>query len=154
MKLKHICLQTWHYSIRHASWSIENQREKLLDPPSDITTNTVKLYQARLLLCQYNMHACWSSATTCRELLCRFSCNIYACRPSVTATNTAAVQTCPLVECCCKMDDCWTVATQLACMSIFCQSILHVCWRCASLSAITTGTVTHYHLCLLVLCLT
>ena len=45
-----------------------------------------------------------------RELLCRCSCNIYACWPSVTVTNDAAVQTCLLVECCCKVDSCWTVA--------------------------------------------
>ena len=56
---------------------------------------------------------------TCRELLCRCSCNIYACWPSVT------VQTCLLVECCCKMDACWTVATQSACQLSFCHSILY-----------------------------
>ena len=32
-------------------------------PPSDITTNTVKLYQTILLHCQYIIHVCWSSAT-------------------------------------------------------------------------------------------
>ena len=95
-------------------------------PPSYMPTNTDTL-SGRLLNCQYNIHSCWSSATPCRELLCRCSCNIYACWPSVTATNTAAVQTVLLVECCCKMGDCWTVATQLACLPIFCHSILHVC---------------------------
>ena len=83
-------------------------------PTSDMPTNTVKLYQVRLLLhCQCNIHACWSSTTPCRELLSCCSCNIYACWPSVfSATNTAAVQICLLVECCCKMDACWTVAIQ------------------------------------------
>ena len=90
----------------------------------------------------------------CRELLCRCSCNIYACWPRVTVANTAAVQTCLLVECCCKMDACWTVATQSACLLTFYHSILHVCWHCASLSAIPAGRVSHYQPCLLVWCLT
>ena len=30
VKLQQICLRTWHFSIKHASWSIENQGEKLL----------------------------------------------------------------------------------------------------------------------------
>ena len=85
----------------------------------------------------------------CRELLCRCSCNIYACWPSVTVTNTAAVLKCLLVECCCKMDACWTVATQSACLLTFCHSILHVCLRCASLPA---GMVSHYQPCLLAWC--
>ena len=92
--------------------------------------------------------------TPCRKLLCRYSCNIYACWPRVTVTNTAAVQTCLLVECCCKIDACSTVATQSACMQTFCHSILHVCWWCASLSAIPAGMVTHYQPCLLLWCLT
>ena len=101
------------------------------------------------------MHACWSSATPCRDLLCRCSCNILpvnACWPIVTATNTAAVQTCLLVECCCKMDACWTGATQSACLTIFCHPVLHVSWRCASLSDIPAGMVSNYQPCLLVWC--
>ena len=90
----------------------------------------------------------------CRELLYRCSCNTYACWPSVTVTNTAAVQTFLLVECCCKMDACWTVATQSACLLTICHSILHVCWRCASLSAIPVGMVSHYQQSCLVWCLT
>ena len=31
VKLQQICLRTWYYSIKYASWSIGNQREKLLD---------------------------------------------------------------------------------------------------------------------------
>ena len=99
----------------------------------------------------YNVHTTYMP---CRELLCRCSCNIYACWPSVTVTNTAAVWTCLLVEYCCKPDACWTVATRSVCLLTFCHSILHVCWRCASLSAIPAGMVSHYQSCLLVLCLT
>ena len=94
-----------------------------------------------------------------RELLCRCSCNMYACWPSVTVTNTATVQTCLLVECCCKIDASWTVASQSACLLNFCHSILHVCWRCASLSAlcwygvslsaVPAGMVSRYQPCLL-----
>ena len=92
----------------------------------------------------------------CRKLLCRCSCSrsIYAGWPSVTVTNAAAVQTCILIEYCCKMDAYWTVATQSPCLLTFCHSILHVCWRCASLSAIPAGMVSHYQQCLLVKCLT
>ena len=38
-------------------------------------------------------------------------------------------------------------------MPMFCNSILHVCWRCASLSALSVGMVSHYQPCLLVWCL-
>ena len=31
VKLQQICLRIWYYAIKHASWSIGNQREKLLD---------------------------------------------------------------------------------------------------------------------------
>ena len=111
----------------------------------------------------------------CRELLCRCSYNIYACRSSFTVTNTAAVQTCLLVECCCKMDVCWTVATQSAsllsfvtqyCISagvvllyllyllIWCLTISRACWYSCSLSAVPAGMVSHYQPCLLVWYLT
>ena len=52
------------------------------------------------------------------------------------------------------MNACWTVATQTACLRTFCHSIFHVCWRCASLSALPAGLVSHYQLCMLVWCLT
>ena len=105
--------------------------------PSDMSNNSVKLYQ----------QDCYIVNTTympCRELLCRCNCNIYACWPSVTVTNIAAVRTCLLVECCCKLDACWTVATQSACLLTFCHSILYVSWRSVSLSAIPAGMVSHY----------
>ena len=54
-----------------------------------------------------------------------------------------------LCRCSCK-----TVATQSACLLTFCHSISHVSWRCASLSAIPVGMVSHYQQRLLVWCLT
>ena len=113
-------------------------------PPSDMPTNTVKLYHPRIQH-TYRVERCYAAEATTF---------LYACWPSVTITNTAAVHTCLLVECCCKMDACWTVASQSACLLTFCHSILHVCWRCASLSAIPAGMMSHYQLCLLVWCLT
>ena len=105
-------------------------------PSSDMPTNIVNIVNTTYM--------------PCRELLCRCSCKIYACWPCVIVTNTAAVQTCLLVECYCKMDACWTVATQSACLLTFCHPILHVCLRCASLSAKPADMVSHYQPCLLV----
>ena len=58
VKLQQICLQTLYYSIKHASWSIGiKEKSYLADaPPSDMPTNNVKLYQPRLLHCQYKIH--------------------------------------------------------------------------------------------------
>ena len=111
----------------------------------------------QLTLWNFISQDCYIVNTTympCRQLLCRCSCNIYACWPSVTITSTAAFQTGLLVEHCCNMDVCWTVANQSACLLTFCHSILHVCWRCASLSAIPAIMVSHYQPYLLVWCLT
>ena len=47
VKFQQIYLWTWYYSIKHASWSIGNQREKLLERYPSI--RQVKLYQPRLL---------------------------------------------------------------------------------------------------------
>ena len=121
------------------------------------------LQTCQLTLWKFISQDCYIVNTTympCRDLFCRCSCScniyiyIYVCWPSVTVTNTAAVQTCLLVECCCKMDACWTVTTQSDCLLTFCNSILHVCWRCASLSAIPDCMVSHYKPCLVVWCLT
>ena len=141
VKLQQICLRTWYFSIKHASWSIGNQREKLLDMP--------RHQKCQLTLRNFIRQYCYIVNTTympCTDLLghCSCSCNKYACWLSVTVTNIPAVQTYLLVECCCKMDACWAVATQSACLLTFCHSILHVCWRCASLSAIPAGMVSHY----------
>ena len=128
------------------------KKSYLIDaPPSDMPTNTVKLYQPRLLTNTTYM--------PCIELLCPCSWIIYACCPSVTVRNTAAVQTCLLIECCCKMDACWTVATQsaclllslnIACLLVLCFSICYTCWYGVSLSALLAGMVSHYQPCLLV----
>ena len=56
--------------------------------PSDMQTNTVKLYQARLLHCQYNIHAWWSSATPCVAATAAY---IYLHAGLVSLTSTAAV---------------------------------------------------------------
>ena len=103
-------------------------------------------------ICQLDCYIVNTTYMPCRELLYRCSGNIYACWPSVTVTNTVTVRTCLLVECCCKMDAWCTVATQSAYLLTFCNSILNVCWRCASLSAIPAGMVSHYQLCLLAWC--
>ena len=121
-------------------------------PPSDMLTYTVKLYLVRpLLRCQCSIvHACWSSVTPCRELLCRCSCNKYDCWLSVTVTNTSTVQICLLVDFCCKTDAYWTGSSQSVCLSLFCHSIL----RHAGLSGNgLAGVVSHYQPCLLVWCL-
>ena len=94
----------------------------------------------------------------CRELLCRCSCNIYACWPSVTVTNTAAVQTrlsaaarwmlaglWPL-----NQHACWPFVTQYCMSAGF--SICYTCWYGVSLSAVSSGMVAHYQPCLLVWC--
>ena len=129
-------------------------------PPSGMPTNTVKLYQARLLLhCRCNIHPCWSSATLCRELLSCCSCNIYACLPSVfPATNTATVWV--LLQDGCMLDRCHSImpANLLplnpVCLLMLCFSIFHTCWHGASLSAVPDGVVCHYRPYLLVRCLT
>ena len=163
VKLQQICLQSRHHSIRHASLSIENQREKLLDlcPPIIHANIHCEALAGKTVATLSMQHL--GLVPLRLEWLCRCSCNKYACKPSVTYTNTPAVQTCLLVECCCKIDDCWT--TKSACLPIFYHSILHA-WCCTSLSAIPTGVITvslsavpagvvpHYRPCLLMCCLT
>ena len=152
VKLQQICLRTWYHSIRHAAWSIEYSNRK--------ATRSKSLYQTcHLILKLIRQGCCYIVNATCHSVYRvakpRQHLSIYACWPSVfTAINTAAVQICLLVECCCKMDVCWTVATQSASLSIFSHSVLHVCSRCASLSAISAISNAfwcgpHYRSCLL-----
>ena len=56
--LQQICLWTWYYSIKHGSGPLEIKEKSYLTDtcPSDMPTNNVKLYQPRLLHCQYNIH--------------------------------------------------------------------------------------------------
>ena len=150
VKLQQICLQTWYYSNKRTSWSIGNQREKLLDWCPSIR--------------HANLHYETLSAKTA-SLSIQHTCRVESCYVTAAATYMPAglvllsqtpllIQTCLLVEYCCKIDACWTVATQSACLLTFCHSILHVCWRCAFLSAIPAGTVSHNQPCLLIWCLT
>ena len=112
-------------------------------PNSDMPTNTVKLYQARLLLhCQCNEHACWSSATSCREFLSCCSCNIYTCWPSVLCFSTC--------------NTCWygvSLSTVPAGVVpsfrpyplVWCLTISRACWCDASLKGMPSGVAPHYH---------
>ena len=128
--------------------NIKEQSYMTDTPLSDMTTNTVKFYQPRLLLCQYKIHAVLRVAMSLHlQNICLMA--------SVTATNTAAVQTCLMVEYCCNMDACWTLANQSACLPNFCHSILPLILLCGiSLSAVPAGVVSNYTPCILVWCLT
>ena len=139
---------------------------------SDMPTNTVKLYQARLLLhSRCNVHPCWSSATPCRELLSCCSCNIYACWPSVfTATSTATGWV--LLQDGCMLDHCHSImpadllplnhacllvlcfSSYLPYMLVWCLTISPAGLCGVSLVAISSSVVPHYRSYLLVLCLT
>ena len=59
VKLKQICLRTWYYSINMLPGPLEIKEKNYLTdaPPLDMPTNNVKLYQPRLLHCQYK-HIC------------------------------------------------------------------------------------------------
>ena len=74
--IQQICLLVHWKSKRRATWSMP------LHQTCQLTMwNCISQY-------------CYITNTTyipCRELLCRCSCNIYACWPSVTITNIAAV---------------------------------------------------------------
>ena len=122
--------------------SIGNQREKLLEWCSSFR--------------HANQHYETLSAKTA-TLSIQHTCRVEkAATATYKPTDLVLLSPTPLllVECCYKMDACWTVATQSACLLTVCHSILHVCWRCASLSAIPAGMVSHYQPCLLVWCLT
>ena len=143
--------------------------------PSDMPTNTVKLYQARLLHCQRNIQACWPSAIPCREFLCRCSCNIYVCWPSVTETkkpllfkhahfSSAAERWTLAGPLQLNQHACLSFATQpcmsagvvlpyLPCQLVLCLIINCACRCGASLLDMPAGVVPHYQPCLLVWCL-
>ena len=103
-------------------------------PPSDMPTNNVKLYQPRLLHCQYNKHA-----------------HVESCYVSAAATYTPAgrvlLSPTPLLfkhAYWLSAAVRWMLAGLWQLLLIFCHSILHVCWRCVSLSAIPADMVSHY----------
>ena len=155
VQLNQKCLRVYWKSKRKAAWPM------LLH--QDMPTNTMKLYQAKLLHRQYNIYACWPSATPCRKLLWR--CNMYACWPSVTAKKT---------RCCLNMSSGWVLLQAVclldrrhsismhvdilplnpACLLVLCFSICHTCWYSISLSAMPACVIPHYRQLLLVRCLT
>ena len=52
-----ICMWTWYYSNMPPGPLENKEKSYLADAPSsDMPANTVKLYQPRLLHCQYNIH--------------------------------------------------------------------------------------------------
>ena len=115
----------------------------------------------QLTLWNFISQDCYIVNTTympCRELLCRCSCNIYACWPSVTVTNTAAGQTCLLVDG--YLLDCGhsismpagLLSLNITCLLALCFSIsiCYTCWYDVLLSAVSAGVVNHYRSCLLV----
>ena len=94
-----------------------------------------------------------------RELLCRCSCNIYVCWPSVTVTNIATVQTCLLLQGGCLLDCGHSISMpadilslNIACLLAVCFSICYTCWYGVSLSAVPAGMVSHYQPCLMACC--
>ena len=159
MKLQQICLRTWYDSIKHASWSIGNQREKLLDwcPP---------LHQT----CQLTL---WNVSAKTTTLSIQHTCPVESCYVAAAATympaglvflsqppllfkhahwlRTAARWVLdglwPL-----NQHACWPklLSFNIACELALCFSICYTCWYGVSLSAVSAGMVSHYQPCLLV----
>ena len=117
----------------------------------------VPLHQACLLtLWNFISQDCYIVNTTympCRELLCRCSCNIYACWPSITITNTAAYSNMPtgwvLLQDGCLLDCGHSISMpadllslKITCLLALCFSICYTCWYGVSLSAVSAGMVT------------
>ena len=127
MKLQQICLRTWYHSIRHASWSVENQREKLLDR------------------CPSIRHANLNCETLVGKAIATLSmqhtCLLVKCHSM--AMSLQLQQTCLLVECyarCVLAEP--LLLKQYACRSLTTQSFMHA------------GVVPLYLPYLLVWCLT
>ena len=163
-KLQQIYLRTWMYSIKHAPWSIGNQREKLLDRCPSIRHANVKLYQPRLLHCQcvescyiaaaatyipaglvllsptplLFKHAYWLSAAARWMLAGLWQLNQHACWPFVTQYCMSASG----------------VLLYLLYLLVWSLTISHSCWYGVSLSTVSAGVVLHYSSCLLVWYLT
>ena len=97
-------------------------------PPSGMPTDTVKLYQERLLLhCRCKIHPCWSSAhyRPCLLVLDSLSAMLFGAVPHYRP-----------------------------CLQVWYLTIGHAFWYGASLSAMPTGVLPHYRPYLLVWCLT
>ena len=111
-------------------------------PPSDMPTNTVKLYQPRLLNCQNNIHAVyrtvmslqlskhanWLSAAARWMLAGLWPLNQHACWPFATQYCMSA----------------GVVLLYLLYLLVWCLTISHVCWYGVSLSIVPAGVLLHY----------
>ena len=133
-------------------------------PPSDIPTNTVKLYQARLLHCQHNIHACWSSATLCKKvamslqlqhicLLAYCKCHKHHCCLNMP-TGWVLLQDGCLLDCSHSISmpadlfhsilmSAGVVLLYLLYLLVWFLTISHACWCGASLYAMPSGVVPH-----------
>ena len=106
-------------------------------PPSDMPYKIVKLYQPKLLHCQYKLH------TVQRVVM--------------------SLQTCLLVSATVRwmlLDHSHSISIpadilplNIACLMALCFSFCYTCWYGVSLSAVSAGLVSHYKPCLLVWCL-
>ena len=146
VKLQPICLRTCYHSIRHATWPIENRREKLLEQCPSIrhSNQNCETFSGNTVVTLSMQHTCLLIRVESYLAMSLQLQQIYLLAKCNCHTSTAAVPTCLLVECCGKMYACWTVATQSACLPIFCHLILHARWCGASLSAIPAGVLPHY----------
>ena len=145
VKLQLICLRIWYHSIRHASWPIENQREKLLNaPPPDMPTNSVKPYQACLCYvanvtfkfaepvplcvesCNCNKYACWASAVEC-------CCKMNAYSISMPANHLLLNPACMISGASLSAIPACVVPHYQPCLLLWCLNIGHACWCGASL---------------------
>ena len=138
VKFQQICLRYWYYSIEHASWSIGNQREKLLDRCPSIrhaslqhTCSVESCYiaaaatymPAGLVLLLHVptpllfKHAYWLSAAARSMLAGLWPLNQHACWPFVTQYCMSA----------------GSALLYLLYLLVWCLTISRACWRGASL---------------------
>ena len=114
--------------------------------PSDMPTSTVKLYQARLLLhCQCNRHACWLSATPCRELLSCCSCNRFAYWPVYLLPQAPLLfKYAYWLSAVARWMPADLLQLNPAYLLVLCFSLCHTCGYGVALSAVPAGVVPHY----------
>ena len=121
VKLKQICLRIWYYSMKHASWSIGNQREKLLDrcPFFRLAISQCEIVSAK-------------TATLSIQHICREESS---CVAAAATYMPAGCLTCLLIECCCKMDCGHSISMRvdlfslfIGCLLVVCFSICYICW--------------------------
>ena len=122
-------------------------------PPSDMPTNTVKLYQPRLLHCQYNLHAVSRVAMSLQLqhicLLAYSYCHQHRCCSNMP-TGRVLLQDGRLLDCGHSISiPADLLSLNIACLLALCFSICYTCWYGVSLSAVPAGMVSHYQPCLL-----